>query len=100
MQHRVGRIGPALGADFARRRAEERQELRRPTPDIFVREAWWLQHGCPAQPWLWDRLVRSRLILTPDRQAGRLPSAVRFVYAPLFCSVSGSTTRTTPSLRL
>src|SRR6266702_3114866 len=54
----------------------------------------------PADSWLGDGLVGARFILTPHREAGGLGQAVGLVDGPLFSSVFGSTTCTTPALRL
>ena len=62
-----------FGADFAGRRAEERQQLGRAAPDVLVRAgAAAGRIGRPAQPRLRDRLVWPGFILAPDRHAGRL----------------------------
>ena len=49
---------------------------------------------------LWDGLIRAGLILTPQPEAGGFGNLIGQVDQPLFCSVSGSTTVTTPVLRL
>ena len=47
-----------------------------------------------------DRLIRAGLILAPERQTDHFGDAVGQFDQPLFCSVFGSTTVTTPALRL
>src|SRR5207249_11760630 len=54
----------------------------------------------PGLTWLRDRLVRAGLILTPHGQTYALSNVVGEFDAPLFTSVWGSTTVTTPALRL
>ena len=54
----------------------------------------------PPRPRLRDRLVRPGLVLTPDRDAGRLRRPIGPLDQPLFSSVRGSTTVTTPALRV
>ena len=72
MEHGVGRVGDALGAEVAGRRPEERQQLGRPAADVLVRQAGRLANRRPAGPGLGDRLVRPGLVLAPDRDPGRL----------------------------
>ncbi len=100
MQDGVGCVRHPFRPHRAGRRAEEGQQLGRAAPDGLVREARRLAYRRPAPPGRGDRLGWPRFIVTPDRQAGGLPSPLRFVDGPLFPAVSGSTTRTTPSFRL
>jgi len=54
----------------------------------------------PGGAGLRDRLVGPGLILAPQRNTGRFCDAVGQIDQPLFCSVFGSVTVTTPALRL
>src|SRR5258706_487338 len=54
----------------------------------------------PVLPGIRHRLKRPRLILATDRYPRRLRPAVRLLDLPLFCSVWGSVTVTTPLVRL
>src|SRR3954452_3723050 len=54
----------------------------------------------PGLTWLRDRLVRAGLILTPHGKTYAFSDVVREFDEPLFTSVWGSTTVTTPALRL
>ena len=54
----------------------------------------------PGLTWLRDRLVRAGLILTPHRKTYTFGDVVGEFDEPLFSSVFGSMTVTTPDLRL
>jgi hypothetical protein len=56
--------------------------------------------GLPGLTGLGDRLVRAGLILAPQWDAQRFRDVIGQVDQPLFSSVFGSTTVTTPDLRL
>src|SRR5206468_2119623 len=71
-----------------------------PAADVLMRLPWRPTDRRPADSWLGDGLVGARFILTPHREAGGLGQAVGLVDGPLFSSVFGSTTRTTPAFRL
>ena len=58
-----------------------------------------LAERLPARARLGNRLVGTGFVLTPDRDAGCLGSPVGLLDGPLFSSVFGSTTRTTPLCR-
>ena len=72
MEHGVGRVGDAFGPDLARGRTEQGQQLGRPATDVLMWAETRLPCRRPAGPWPRNRLVRTGLILAPDRQAGRL----------------------------
>ena len=100
VQHRIGCAGHALGPDLASGRTEQGQQLGRAPTDVLVRLAHRVAFRLPGLPWLWDGLVRAGLILAPQPDAGRFGDVIGQVDQPLFCSVAGSTTVTTPALRL
>jgi hypothetical protein len=54
----------------------------------------------PGLTGLRNRLVRASLILTPQWDAHPFGDVIGQIDQPLFCSVFGSTTLTTPDLRL
>ena len=54
----------------------------------------------PTGPRLGNRLIGPGFILAPELQTRGLSQPIRLVDQPLFCSVSGSVTVTTPALRL
>lgn len=56
--------------------------------------------GLPTGAGLRNRLVGTRFVLTPDLQPERLTQRVGLLNQFFFVSASGSTTVTTPSLRL
>jgi hypothetical protein len=99
VEHGVRRVRDAFRSHLARGRAEQGQQLDGPTPDVLVRLERRLPDGRPRPPGLRDRLVWPGLVLAPERQTGRLGYPVREVDGPLFSSVWGSTTCTTPDLR-
>ncbi len=100
MQHRIRRSGHALGPHLARGWTEQRQQLGRATADVLMRLAERLALGLPGLARLRDGLIRAGLILAPQRDAHRFGDAIGQVDQPLFSSVFGSTTVTTPALRL
>jgi hypothetical protein len=99
VEHDVRRVGDALGPDLTGCRTEQRQQFDGPTTDVLVRLERRLPDRCPGDAGLRYRLVGPGLILAPDRDAGRLGYPVRQVDGPLFSSVCGSTTWTTPAFR-
>jgi hypothetical protein len=56
--------------------------------------------GLPGLTRLGNRLIRAGLILAPQRDADRFSNPIGQVDQPLFPSVFGSVTVTTPALRL
>ena len=56
--------------------------------------------GLPGLTWLRNCLIRASLILAPQCDAHRFGDVIGQVDQPLFSSVFGSTTVTTPDLRL
>ena len=99
MQHGVGRVGDALGPQLTGRGPEQGEQLGGATPDVLMRQERRLADRRPADAGLRDGLVGPGLILAPDRQPGQFAYPVRQVDGPLFSSVCGSTTWTTPALR-
>jgi len=93
-------VGDAPGPDLAGGRPEQGQQLGRPAADVLVRLPGRLADRLPARARLRDGLVGTGFILAPDRHPGRFGEPVRQLDEPLFSSVCGSTTRTTPALRL
>jgi hypothetical protein len=99
MQHGIGSAGHAFGPDPTAGGVEQRQQFRRPTPDVLMGLAGRFPRSLPRGPGLRNRLVGSGLILTPYRYPRGLRFPVRLLDTPLFSSVWGSTTVTTPALR-
>ena len=54
----------------------------------------------PTRPGLRDGLIGTGFVLAPHGEPGRFCPPIRLFDQPLFASVSGSVTRTTPLLRL
>src|SRR5712692_2749219 len=100
MQHRVGRVLDRLGPHVAGGWPQERQQLHRAAADVLVGSAGGLAFGLPGLARLGNRLVGTTFVLGPDRQSESFPYFVCLLDEPLFWSASGSTTVTTPSLRL
>jgi hypothetical protein len=71
VEHGVGRGWHSCGPDLAGCRSEQRQQFGRPAPYVLVGQAGRLADRRPGDPRLRDRLVRTGLVLAPDRQAGR-----------------------------
>ena len=65
-----------------------------------MRQAQRVALGLPGLTGLRNRLLGAGLILAPQRDAHGFGEAIRQVDAPLCSSVFGSTTVTTPDLRL
>ncbi len=100
VQDGIRRAWHTLSPDLARGGTEQGQQLRRATTDVLVRLALRLALGLPGVTGLRDSLVRASLILAPQVDADRFGDAIGQVDQPLFSSVFGSTTVTTPALRL
>ncbi len=79
---------------------EEREPFRGAMACVFVRVTPWFADGFPALTGTRDRLVGARFVLAPDRHSRGLGSCVRLLNQPFFRSASGSTTVTTPAVRL
>ena len=63
MQHGIGNLHDAFGADLAGGRAKERQQFGRASPLVLVRLQRGVAFGLPRGPRLRDGLVGSRFIL-------------------------------------
>ena len=100
VQDGIGCAGHTFSPHLTRGRAEQGQQLGRAAADVLVRLAHRVALRLPGLPWLWDGLVRTGLILAPQGDADRLGDPIGQVDQPLFASVFGSTTVTTPALRL
>ena len=72
MEHGVGRVRDAFGADLAGGGAEQRQQLGGPAADVLMGLKRGLADRRPAGPGLRDGLVGPGLVLAPQRQTGRL----------------------------
>src|SRR5260370_42571039 len=94
------RSGPSLGTHCASGRTEQSQQLGRSAADVLVRLAARLACRLPGLTGLGPGLIRASLILAPQWDAQAFGAAIGQVDQPLFCSVFGSTTVTTPDLRL
>lgn len=99
MQHRIRSGRHAAGAQLAGGGAKQRQQFRGAGFDVFVILSVWLPLFSPGGAGIGDRLVRAGFVLTPDLDALRFSRAVGTLNQAFFSSVSGSDTRTTPSLR-
>ncbi len=71
VEHGVGRVRDPFGPHLAGRRTEQGQQFGRPATHVLMRLTHRLTNGCPGDSWLRNRLVRTGLVLAPDRQAGR-----------------------------
>src|SRR6266542_5787333 len=100
MQHDVRCVGHAFGAHLASGRAEQGQQLGRAAADVLMWLAKWLSRRSPGLTRLWDGLVRTCFVLAPHGNADGFTNVVGEFDQPLFTSVCGSTTVTTPALRL
>ena len=100
VQDGIRRAGHALGTNLASGRTEQRQQLGRAAADVLVRVALRVPRWLPGLTRLRHRLIRAGLILAPQRDADSFGNAIGQVDQPLFASVFGSTTVTTPALRL
>jgi len=99
MQDRIAATPHPIAAHFSRRGAEERQQFRRTGADILVGLPQRIAFRLLALARIRHRLIRPRLILAPDRNPRCFRTPVRQLDQPLFSSVCGSTTVTTPLLR-
>ena len=99
IEHGIGRVRDAFRPHLTGGRTEQGQQLDGPTPDVLVRPEDRLPDWRPRHAGLRNDLVGSGLVLAPERQTGRLGEPVRQLDGPLFSSVCGSTTSTTPALR-
>src|ERR671932_1534078 len=99
MEYGIGRTPHPLGLDHSRRRPEQRQELGGPISDILMRLPGRLSFQFPALAGIGDGLIGACLILAAQGNPRRFCLPVRPLDHPLFSSVSGSTTVTTPLLR-
>src|SRR5215213_8616862 len=96
VQDRVGGARDALDAEQPGRRLEQGQQLGRAVAGVLVGIAGRAGRRAPLAPGLGNRLVRSGLILGPDRQVGL---GIGLLDQPLFTVASGSWTATSPALR-
>ena len=92
--------GDTFGTYLARRRPEQRQQFGGATTDVLVRLRVGVSLRLPGLTGLRNRLIRTSLVLAPQRDAHLFGDVIGQVDQPLFFSVSGSTTVTTPDLRL
>lgn len=79
---------------------EQRQDLARATPDVFMRSRNGPAFRRPALSRMRHRLERTRLVLAPDLQAQGGAESVGLFDQPLFTAASGSVTIAVPCLRL
>lgn len=100
MQDRVRGIPHPLGPDLARLRPKQREQLGCPVAEVFVSLARGLAFRLPTRTRIGHGLVRTGLILTPERQSDRFHPTIRLFDQPLFSSVCGSMTVTTPLFRV
>src|SRR3989440_3794457 len=100
VQDDVRRVGHALGTHVAGGRAEQGQEFGCAAADVLMRLAKRLALRSPGLTGLRDGLVRAGLILTPHGNPYAFSDVVGEFDEPLFTSVCGSMTVTTPALRL
>src|SRR5712691_149788 len=100
VQDYVRGVGHALGTHLAGGWAEQGQQFGCATADVLMRLTKRLALKSPGLTGLRNGLVRARLILTPHRNTYAFSDVVGKFDEPLFTSVCGSTTVTTPALRL
>jgi len=100
MQDGVGRSLHLLGPHFTRGWPKQRELLDRAPSDVLVGLARRLPFQLPGLPCLGDHLIGPSFILPPHLQTQFFTYPVGSLDEPLFCSAAGSSTRTTPSLRL
>lgn len=100
VQHDIRRSGYAFGPHLAGCGTEQRQQLGCTAANVLVRLAHRLALRSPGLAWLGNGLVWTSFILTPDGNTREFSGAIGQFDQPLFTSVSGSTTVTTPALRL
>src|SRR5512143_1267941 len=95
MQDRVGAVGDPLDPHVAGGGMKEHQELGRTTAEVLMRITFRCAGGLPAMARLWNRLVGSRLILTPYRKPAPFALPVSGLDRFFFASAPGSATFTT-----
>ena len=100
VQHRIWRSGHPFGPHLASGGSEQRQQFGGAATDVLMRLTARLALGLPGLTGLRNRLIRAGLVLAPERDAQRFRYAVGQVDEPLFLSVCGSITVTTPAFRL
>ena len=100
VQDHVRRVGHALRTHLAGGGPKQGQEFGRATADVLMRLATRLALGLPGLARLRNSLVRACFILTPHGNTYAFSDVVGEFDEPLFTSVCGSTTVTTPALRL
>lgn len=100
VEHGVFCGGDATHPQLPSGRFKERQEFGRAVANILVGQARGLAALAPALPWVRHRLVRPGFILGPERQAQLERLGVGVLDQLFFAAASGSTTSTTPLLRL
>ena len=100
VQHSIRRVGHSFGTHLAGRWTEQGQQLGCAATDVLVRLAPRASLRLPGLASLGHGLIRASLILTPQRDAHRFGHAIGQFDQPLFTSVFGSVTVTTPALRL
>src|SRR5947209_8900971 len=99
MEDGIGCARHALGPDLAGRWPEEGQELGGAVSDIFMRLPGRFSYWFPALARRRNGLIGSCLILIAQDNASGFRFPVGPLDHPLICSVSGSTTVTTPLVR-
>src|SRR5438128_314885 len=99
VQDHVRRVGHPSCTHLAGGRAEQGQQLGRAAADVLMRLTNWLTLRPPGLTGLRNGLVRACLILTPHGNTYAFSDVVGEFDEPLFTSVCGSTTVTTPVLR-
>ena len=100
VQHRIWCSGHPFGPHLASGGSEQRQQFGGATTDVLVRMTARLAFGLPGLTGLRNCLIWAGLVLAPERDAQRFGYAIGQVDEPLFLSVSGSITVTTPAFRL
>src|SRR5947209_1561874 len=99
MQDGVGGAPDSLGSHLTGRWPEQGQELGGAVSDVLMRLPSRIPLRCPALARIGHGAIRSCLVLIPQGDARRFRHPIGQLDQPLFCSVSGSTTVTTPLFR-
>ncbi len=99
MQDGIGGTPHPVAPDLSGGGTEERQQFRGADAHILVRLSQRITFRLPTRPRIRHRLIRPRLILAPQGNPRRFRPPIRPLDQPLFSSVRGSTTVTTPLLR-
>src|SRR6266571_6425925 len=99
MQDRVRGVPHPFGPDLAGLGPKQREQLGGAGAHILVGLARGLAYRLPTRPRIGHRLIRTGLVLTPERQSHRFHPTIRLLDQPLFSSVRGSMTVTTPLWR-